>query len=227
MLIIIFEKREFYFYLFILRCKNESVKITSVLNVIVAFTTFRLYHNHSTKLDLCLNGLAVSYRQLRPSTVIDPFQLGYSAGPLMVPFPNELTDPNDDSEVRTKFWPQARKQSADLDDRVRTDFSKFMRVGLAKLEDFNGLYFHSSISNIGLVDLGAYECFKDKDFQVENMFTSASCLESMDTNLGIVFFSTVGSNMCCTFNYNSFYVDPKLVDEFIRIFHQILYLVIQ
>lgn len=215
------------------RCKSENTKLTSALNVLAAFAIFRLYHNHNARLPVSYNVIPVSFRNFRPACDIGPLQIGHCTGPLMTLVPNPLSNPNDDSELSTKFWPLAREQSVSLETRAKNDYSKFRQRVSLRLEDVRGLECHLSISNIGVIDLSSYECFRDDNnnnengFHVENMFTTVTSFPILDKFLTAIFFTTIGDQLCCALGNNSFYFDPQVAQQFVDYFRNILDCIIE
>lgn len=98
-----------------------------------------------------------------------------------------------------------------------------------RLQDLSGLMSHLTISNIGVVDLSGYECFRDGTggFRVENMFTTVTSSPTMDKILTACFFTTIGGQLCCGLGNNSFYFDPQVADQFVKYFLEILNCVIR
>lgn len=197
----------------------ENTKVTSALNVLSAFTIFELYKTRGYKLDKCYDFVAVSLRQLRPPNEIGPMQLANCVGALITVIPN--TD-EEENGIGSRFWPLAREQSASLDARVHTDLTKFFRPRTFSLSDVNGMLFHVSVSNIGVVDLDSYECFSPTGFAIDNMFTTVNISHSLDKILTGLFFCTLGNKLYGSLGYNSFYFDPKAAREFTLRFPKLL-----
>lgn len=209
------------------RCKAENTKLTSFLNVLAGVANFRLFHKHKTHTPYTLDTVPISLRQYRPD--LDPLQLGNCVGGLVTVIVNGFENPCDDDEIRAKFWSIAREQSDSLVERVRNDYSKFFRSNSVSIDVFPGLFFHFSISNVGVVDLDKYECFGKENptgFRIENMFATIKCRESIDKFLAMIFVCTVGESLCCCLGTNTFFFDPVVADEFVRIFNETLLLVI-
>lgn len=197
------------------------------MNCLASMANFRLHENHGCKLPVSLDLIAVGLRQLKPSSEVSPMQLGNCVTAVFTSIPNQFETTDDHDEVRARFWSMAREQSSALEDRVKNDMTKFARSrATASLDDFNGLMFHLSISNIGVVDLKGYGCFENDEFYIENMFTTVTNSISNDKFLCVLYFTTIGDRLFCSLGTNSFFFDPIVADEFVDIFKKLIDFVI-
>lgn len=183
-------------------------------------TMYRFFQNHNFNSDNYFHYNAVSLRQYRPSSEIGDQQLGYCVGALITIFQNWLDNPNDDSEVRSKFWSFVRKHALEFDDRVKNDNIKFHNPQFRKFDE-NEMLIHSGLSNIGVISDLKDECFK-----IENVYFICTFAQQLDKFLAAIYLSTVGKKCCCCLCSNNFFFDPKLNDEIIEIFKRIFELVV-
>lgn len=201
--------------------------MTSVLNLLQAITLFRLYESHGCKLDYFFNYIPVSLRQFADSdSSINSFQLGNCVGGLNTAIANELTNVNDNAELKSKFWPLAQHQSVLLEDRAKNDLCKFLPPRFPENMNSTQLFGHMSLSNVGVIDLSSYECFGNGSFRVENMYAVCNYKHPCDKFLMASFFCTVGQKLCCSLASDSFFFDHELADQFVDIFKQTLQLVV-
>ena len=97
------------------------MKLTSCLNIITSIAIHRFFKNHNSKLDNYIHSGPINLRQFRSSTELGEFQLGYCVGRLLTVFSKPIDNPNDNSEVRSKFWQLVKEHSLEFDDRVKND----------------------------------------------------------------------------------------------------------
>lgn len=170
-------------------------------------------------------------RQLRPAGELSSVQLGNCISALFTAIPNKFENINEDEELRARFWSIAREQSSSLEERVRNDTSKFARIDLDTFEEMKkhrtGLVYHVNVSNIGVVDLNAYECFQSGEFRVENMFTTVNNSNTIENYLVVLYFNTIADKLMCSIGTNGYFFDPIVADEFIDLLKRLFDFVIE
>lgn len=186
---------------------------------------YRFFQNHNFNSEHFFLYNPVNLRQYRPSSEIGNQQLGYCVGVLITIFQNWLDNPNDDAEVRSKFWSLVRKHALEFDDRVKNDNIKFHNPEFREFDE-NEMAIHVGLSNIGIL---SSDYFNDDDnddcFKIENVYFICDFAQQLDKLFGTIYLNTVGKKIFCCFCSNNFFFNPKFNDEIIEILKLIFELV--
>lgn len=189
--------------------------------MIVWIALARLYKRHQSKLEEAAFWVPISLRPYRPEEIINDYMLGYCVGALFVTFKDEFDDIESDSEIAGKFWPLARKNDSILTDLVKTSYEKFA-FKVRQFEDpEREIGNHTGVSNIGIIDV---KPFSENDiFQLEDFYLWSYFFKNFHFFLLLNFVGTLENKVFWTVGFNSYFMDPLLIDEFIGLCKDMLF----
>lgn len=180
--------------------------MTSCLNTVSYISLQRVYKHHGLDLTEIVYLNSIGLRMFRPDRV-GPNMLGYCVGIMPSLFHNELIDCADNSELRTKFWPIARRNQLDFEKRVANDLEKFDYMPTSNPED-GRLFTH-----IGLSNLGVLETRIEDTFRIDDQFIVVAYDPRIKFHIVFGSVCTVAGRLCWCPSFNAQFIDQFIVNE--------------
>jgi hypothetical protein len=195
-------------------CKENQTKLSSVFVTVLSLALKSMYNRNNEALENILYNTAVSLRQFKTGTTSEyliPYDaLGYYVGSTLTLFSQEIDFDINCDLSQSKFWEMCRKENENLHRDVQSK-NKFLIVPKQETED--QIAFQFGLSNLGLVK----SSLRDENPLIkitENSFAS-NYTGHFRKEYFYNFITTVNDRLNWTISFNSFLVDPIIIEEVI------------